>query len=200
MHERQQEILTFWFGELDHDGRADAAHVARWWTKDPALDDEIRQRFGDEVEAALAGGRDAWRDSAHGALAYVLVLDQFTRNCFRGTARAFAGDGRALLATEGAVARGLDKTLAADPRGFLYMPLMHAEDLVAQRRSIELFLALRDDQPAAQQARGQASLDFAVRHHEIIERFGRFPHRNAILGRPSIPEEAEFLRQPGSSF
>jgi uncharacterized protein (DUF924 family) len=199
-HEAQQAILSFWFGELDGQGRSDPAHAERWWRRDPAFDDEVRQRFGALVEAALDGQLDDWSDQAHGCLAHVLLLDQMTRNIFRGSARAFDGDGRALIVAEGAIARGFDKLLAADPRGFLYMPLMHAEDLLAQNRAVELFQALRDDQPAEHHERGQIALDFAIRHRDIVERFGRFPHRNELLGRESTAEEREFLTQPGSRF
>jgi uncharacterized protein (DUF924 family) len=173
------EVLAFWF-----------AHSSRWFAKDEAFDAEIRQRFlalHDEVER---GEHEDWRSTPRGALAYVIVLDQFSRNMFRGTPRSFASDARALAAAHDALSRGFDQALSPEERSFLYMPLMHSEDLADQERCVDLFRALGD----------AYSLGFAVQHRDIIARFGRFPHRNAILGRTSSPEELEFLTQPGSSF
>jgi uncharacterized protein (DUF924 family) len=191
MHDRDA-IIQFWLGELDANGRADAEHSRRWWTKDAAFDRELEDRFGADVADALDGSREDWRDDPRGTLAYVILLDQLTRNIFRGTARAFAGDPQAFAATEAALARGFDRQLATDERYFLYMPLMHREDLAAQDRSVELFTAMAGASAGA--------ADFARRHRDVIVRFGRFPHRNGPLGRTSTPAELEYLAQPGAGF
>jgi uncharacterized protein (DUF924 family) len=198
--DQRAAIVSFWFGPLDGDGRSDPAHSGRWFRRDPGFDGEIRQRFLAEVEAALAGQRADWPDRADGALAYVLLLDQFTRNLFRDTPRMFAGDALAIEAAERAVASGIDQELAHDPRGFLYMPFMHSEDQSRQRRSVELFTAMAAATPPSGRERAAAAVDYAVRHRDIVERFGRFPHRNAVLGRTSTPAEQSFLSEPGSSF
>ena len=185
-------ILDFWFappGSTEH-GTARAA----WFKKDPAFDAEIARTFGDTVAAAVAGAYGEWCLTATGALARVLLLDQFTRNMYRDTPRAFAGDARALATAEDVLARDLDQTLAPYERWFLYMPFQHAEDVHAQRRSLELFGALARDMGQSQ------PLTWAEKHAEIIFRFGHFPHRNEILGRASTPEEEAFLAQPGSRF
>lgn len=186
------EVLAFWLGLPGSPERGTARDV--WFRKDAAFDAEIRTRFGAAITIALAGGFGEWCASAGGALARVLLLDQFTRNVHRDTPMAFAGDDRALATAQDAVARGLDRALDVHGRWFLYLPFEHAEDRDAQRRSLELFGALADetgdDEPLA----------WAKKHAEIIARFGRYPHRNAILGRSSTPEELEFLQQPGSRF
>jgi uncharacterized protein (DUF924 family) len=140
-------------------------------------------------EQAVRGELDRWRSTPLAALALVVVLDQFSRNMFRGTPRAFAGDPAALAAAASVIERGFDRPLSAQERTFVYMPFEHAEDLAAQRRSLALFEALDPN-----------DMEYARRHHEIIARFGRFPHRNSLLGRESTPEEIEFLKRPGSSF
>ncbi len=137
----------------------------------------------------MPGGLEQWRSTPLAALALVVVLDQFSRNMFRGTPRAFAGDPAALAAATVALERGFDRLLSPAERIFMYLPFEHAEDLAAQHRSLALFEALDPN-----------DLEYARRHHEIIARFGRFPHRNAVLGRESTPEEIEFLKGPGSSF
>lgn len=185
-------ILDFWFGRPGSQGHGTARDV--WFRKDAAFDAEVRARFGAVTTIALAGGCGAWCGSAEGSLARVLVLDQFTRNMFRDTAQAFAGDARALATAQDAVARGLDRKLDPYGRWFLYMPFEHAEDRDAQRRSLELFGSL------AAESGLDAPLAWARKHAEVIERFGRYPHRNALLGRESTPEEIAFLDQPGSRF
>lgn len=173
-----EDVLAFWF-----------ADPTRWWKKDLAFDSEIRERFLALHEAIDRGEHDDWLEMARGALAYVVVLDQFSRNMFRGTAQSFASDVRARAAARRAVDRGDDRTLSDDERSFLYMPFMHSEDLADQDRGCALFATFRTDQ-----------LRYAEAHRDIIRRFGRFPHRNAVLGRTSTPAEEEFLKQPGSSF
>ena len=185
-------ILDFWFGAPGTADHGKSREV--WFRKDPAFDAAIAARFGEAVGIALAGGFGDWCANARGALARVLLLDQFTRNMFRDTPRAFAGDARALATAEDAIARGLDRELDAYGRWFLYLPFEHAEDAAAQRRSLELFGALSS-------AMGETSpLEWAQKHADVIFRFGRYPHRNAILGRTSTAEEIAFLAQPGSRF
>jgi uncharacterized protein (DUF924 family) len=184
----EDDILEFWFGPAPH------AERSVWFRRDAAFDAAIRDRFGDAIETAIGGGFADWEATAPGALARVLLLDQFTRNVFRDSPRAFAGDAGALATSQRAIAAGLDRELDAYGRWFLYMPLVHAEDRAVQRRSIELFAALAADTGLA------GPLDWAKRHAAVIERFGRFPHRNATLGRASTPEEKAFLQQPGSRF
>lgn len=181
-------ILDFWFGPPPH-----AAREA-WFRKEPAFDDAVRARFGEAVGVALAGGYGAWCVTAHGALARILLLDQFTRNIHRGTPRAFAGDERALATARDAVDRGLDRALDACERWFCYLPFEHSEDAAEQARSLALFRALADE------TGDEGPYTWAVKHAEVIRRYGRYPHRNAVLGRTSTPEELAFLAQPGSSF
>jgi uncharacterized protein (DUF924 family) len=193
-------VLEFWFGPLDEHGSADAVHSQRWFTKDAAFDAEIRRRFG-ALHAAIAAGEQAdWLASAREALAHVIVLDQFSRNLFRDSGQAFATDARALVAAELALDRGDARELLLAERMFLYMPLMHAENLATQQRCVELFRELAARAPEALRAQLDGATKFAERHLEIIERFGRFPHRNAALGRETTEAELEFLKQPGSSF
>ncbi|MDB5933437.1 MAG: hypothetical protein JWQ01_781 [Massilia sp.] len=190
-----QEVLDFWFlppGAPGH-GKPRAA----WFRKDERFDAKIAERFGGAIAQAVAGGLHEWdREGAQGILARLLVLDQFTRNAFRGTPASFSGDALALAAATELEASGGDRTLTALQRSFAYMPFEHAEDARMQEKSVALFAELA----AANHEDFDSSLDYAHRHRGVIARFGRFPHRNAILGRASTPEEVEFLRQPGSGF
>jgi len=193
---KAQQVLDFWFGPANEPGHLQQR--PQWFRKDEAFDAGIVQGFGDLIERALAGGIDGWGAAplaALPALARVIVLDQFTRNAYRGSARAFAGDAMALQTARALVASGLDRELAGVQRQFVYLPFEHAEDRAHQRTSLQLFEQLGRDEPAL------ASLaEWAQRHHDIVERFGRFPHRNAALGRASSSDEIEFLKQPGSGF
>jgi uncharacterized protein (DUF924 family) len=184
-------VLVFWFGALD------AQHSRpEWFRKDPAFDALIRQRFGATVEAAVAGGLAAWQTAGPRAqLAQIVVLDQFTRNIFRDTPRAFAGDTIALAAAQQMVASGQDRSLTPVQRSFVYLPFEHAENLAMQDEAVRCFTALGAEHPPSAD-----QLTWAHKHHEVIVCFGRFPHRNAILGRPSTPEEEAFLALPGSRF
>ena len=189
-----QEVLDFWF--LPEGSPGYGQPRAEWFRKDDAFDAAIGARFGATLDQALAGGLREWdTEGAQGTLARILVLDQFTRNARRGTPASFAGDALALAAAQELVARGADQALLPVQRWFAYMPFEHAEDARMQERSVALFGAL---------AEGDASydgvLDYAHRHRGVIARFGRFPHRNAILGRASTPDEAAYLAQPGSGF
>jgi len=187
-----RDVLDFWFGAADSPefGRS----RADWFRKSDAFDREIRTRFLDLQRDAACGNLQAWRTAPDSLLALILLLDQFPRNLYRGTGEAFATDAQAQAAAQLAVDLGYDRSLVPVQRWFVYLPFEHAEDLALQRRCLELFDGLRADPGSAE------TINYARRHFEIIARFGRFPHRNAILGRASTPEETEFLRQPGSSF
>ncbi len=176
-----EAVLSFWFTETS---------PKQWWKVDTAFDAEVRRRFGTLHHSAQLGELWEWRKQPRGRLAEIIVLDQFSRNMFRGTPQAFASDAMALALAQEAVAGGHDASLAPKERGFLYMPYQHSESRKVQQESVRLFKAL----DAAEQ------YDFALRHKAIVDRFGRFPHRNDILGRQSTNEELEFLKQPGSSF
>lgn len=192
MDDTPSAVLDFWFGAPGTPPHGTTR--AEWFRKDAAFDEEIRRRFGDVVAIALAGGLGEWCRDARGALARVIVLDQFTRNIFRDTPRAFAGDERALATAEDAIGRGFERELSTRERWFLYLPFEHAESEAAQRRSLELFGVLSAEMG------DPAPLEWARKHADVIFRFGRYPHRNEILGRPSTPEETAFLLQPGSRF
>jgi uncharacterized protein (DUF924 family)/predicted GNAT family acetyltransferase len=186
-----QRVLNEWFGlpGSEQDGQIQM----KWFKKDAAFDAALRERFGPVIDQALRGGLRDWDSTAWGALARILVLDQFTRNVHRDTPTAFAGDALALEASLALLPRAQD--LGTLERWFVAMPLEHAEDLAMQDRSVATFEAL-----AAEDERLEDALDYARRHRDVIVRFGRFPHRNEILGRESTPEEIEFLKQPGSRF
>ena len=183
-----RQVLDFWFGAPDSDIFGERREC--WFKADPEFDARIRSRFEYAVEIAADGGHDPLAITAEGALALIILLDQFPRNLYRGSARAFATDPKALAVAWAAVAAGHDRVLNSVQRCFVYLPFEHSEDLADQDRSVRLFEALGDAE----------FLDFAVRHRDIIAQFGRFPHRNAILGRDSTAAEAAFLEQPGSSF
>jgi len=198
MHHLAREVLDFWFAPdapAPVISEPTAFPTRDWWfRKDAAFDRRIRERFGVPIAQALAGGLGEWSGTPRGALARVLLLDQFTRNAFRDTPDAFAGDARALATARDAVAREYDRTLAPVERWFLYMPFEHSEALQDQEHSVALFRALAQDTGFAD------PVDWAEKHANVVRRFGRFPHRNAILGRASTAEELAFLRQRGSRF
>jgi len=189
-----QEVLDFWFGAP---GSATFGQKRReWFVKDASFDADIRTRFGEVIEQALSGGLKDWdAQGPQGVLARILVLDQFTRNAYRNTPQSFAGDALALAAATALVDSGADRALAPSQRVFAYLPFEHAEDAALQARTVELFTQLAAEHPGFED-----NLDYAHRHRGVIARFGRFPHRNEILGRVSTPEEIDFLRQPGSRF
>lgn len=194
------DVLAFWFGTLNEQGGADAAHSARWWAEDPVFDEQVRQQFLSLHEAVCAREREDWLGEPTSNLAYVVVLDQFSRNMFRGTERMFASDGQALAAAEQGITRGHDRALAFDQRNFLYMPFMHSEQLSDQERSVKLFTQLRDEAPRELRDGAIKALEAAERHREIVQRFGRFPHRNVALERTSTAYELEYLLKPVSAF
>ena len=176
-----REILRFWFEEIDQ---------SQWWAKDDDFDKLIIERFSEVHAKATHCELFEWRENAKGRLAEVIVLDQFSRNMFRCSALAFANDSLALALSQEAISVKADKVLSPIERSFLYMPFMHSESLKIHEVAIDLF-----------QKNGiQNNLDFELKHKQIIERFGRYPHRNSMLGRESTKEEIEFLKQPGSGF
>ncbi len=177
---RAEDVLYFWFTE---------AGPARWWQKSKKFDDLIKRRFLHVYEKAAAGELSHWRILAKGRLAEIIVLDQFSRNMFRDQAKAFTADVIALVLSQEAVLKGALEELSAEERPFLLMPYMHSESAVVHEEAVDLF---------ALAAAG--NLDYELKHKEIIDRFGRYPHRNAVLGRKSSTEELEFLKGPGSSF
>ena len=193
-------ILQYWFGDVDSLGRSDMLHSRRWFMKDDAFDREIAERFADTYADVRGGLREAWLDDPRGRVAYVIVLDQFARNMFRGTARAFEGDRQALAAAVEGVARHDDAELTVSERSFLYMPYMHSEDIDMQDRSVALFTELAANAPSELRGSMVAAVQYAEKHHEVVARYGRFPHRNTVLGRESTPEEIAFISQPGSGF
>lgn len=175
------DILGFWFRDLQPQA---------WWAVDPALDDTIRSRFGECLRQAIAGELWAWRGSPRGRLAEVIVLDQFSRNVFRGTPRAFAQDPQALALAQEAVRDGALQALSEIERAFLLLPYMHSESRLIHAEAEVLY----------ERFAPRENYEFELRHKAIVDRFDRYPHRNAILGRDSTAEELEFLQQPGSGF
>ncbi|GAA5524460.1 hypothetical protein Maes01_01017 [Microbulbifer aestuariivivens] len=211
------EVLKFWFGSEQLQATSDKSLRQRWFARSEAFDSEIEQRFGHLVESALAGKLNDWRDTLMGELALVLVCDQFTRNIYRGTARAFAGDALALEVALAAIDRGDDRKLGLSQRAFLGLPLEHDERAQIQRRSVDYFKRLRDDYVAittdcttagssdattdasqsAQAAQTESFYQYALAHQKVIDEFGRFPHRNAALGRATTAAEQAWLNQGG---
>jgi len=174
-------VIDFWFKEIK---------PASWWVKDEIFDQVICDRFHDIYQQVVLGEYSSWRQDALGRLAEIIVLDQFPRNMFRDTAKAFQSDGMALILSQEAISLKADTGLEPSEKSFMYMPFMHSESLHIHTRAVELF----------ERCGNESNLRFELKHKEIIERFGRYPHRNEILGRKSTPEELEFLTQAGSSF
>lgn len=195
-----EDVLEFWFGVCGADGAIDPGRRKMWFKSGAKHDAEIGERFGALHEQAGHGGLDHWAATAHGRLALIVVLDQFSRHVHRGTAQAFACDPAAQKLALTGIEQRMDPRLAPAQRLFFYLPLEHAEDRALQMRSVkcyeQLVLEVADDWRKDY----EGFLDYARRHRAVIERFGRFPHRNAVLGRPSTAEELAFLKQPGSSF
>jgi len=176
-----REILKFWFEEVD---------TSQWWAKDDDFDRQLIERFSELHSRASRCELFDWRQTGEGRLAEIIVLDQFSRNMFRDSSLAFANDPLALALSQEAISNGDDKTLDPVQKVFLYMPFMHSESVAMHLLAVELYRGVGI----------QENLDFEIKHQQIIERFGRYPHRNAILGRESTEEELEFLQQPGSGF
>jgi uncharacterized protein (DUF924 family) len=203
MNEQAQAVFDFWF----QPGAGQPADAPRreWFQKDDAFDSDITRRFGALIDQALAGGLLEWdAEGPQSQLARILLLDQFTRNVHRGTPLAFAGDALALQAAQSMVDAGQDLALPPLQRAFVYLPFEHAEDMAMQEQAVALYTRMENDErdvaPAATFKGIAGMLDYAQRHREVIRRFGRFPHRNAILNRPSTDEEQAYLQQPGSGF
>jgi len=186
-----RDVLDFWF---------DPAHAAHWFAKDAAFDEQIRRRFAVAADDAAQGRLDAWASNPADWLALLILLDQFPRNLHRGDAQAWAADVKAQRIALSGLAGGFDQALPPLQRVFAYLPLEHAEDMGLQQRAVTLFEALHAQAPVAGRARFAEFLDYARRHREVIARFGRFPHRNATLGRASTPQETLYLAQPGAGF
>ena len=195
-----EALLGFWFGHDLSTPEAVAERSRRWFQADDAFDTELRQRFGDWPGRALTGEFAAWTRSHRGSLALVITLDQLPRNLHRGSAAAFSADERALEEALAAIERGADEALHPLEAAFLYLPLEHAEDAAMQARCVELFDALRARAPEAFGTQLARYRDHAVRHRDVIERFGRFPHRNELLGRETTEEESLWLAEGGDRF
>ncbi len=176
-----QQVLSFWFEQ---------STPAQWFEKDERFDQQIQQQFGKLHTSVAAAEAVNWRSSSEGRLAEIIVLDQFSRNLYRDQATAFAYDSMALVLAQEAIAQGADQPLSPVQRSFLYMPFMHSESRIIHEKALALFTQLGNEN----------NLKFEKLHKAIIDRFGRYPHRNAVLGRISTPEELEFLQQPNSSF
>ena len=183
MRDSKQEIIHFWFEETE---------PQLWFQRSAEFAARIRERFLTTYDMAKQGLCQHWADDADGALALCLVLDQFPRHLFRGTAAEFATDERALLIAKQAIARGFDQLFSHEKRFFLYLPFEHSEQMSDQKRNLELFKAMEKDNPLAYRT--------ALRRYTVVEKFGRFPHRNTVLGRESTPEELAFINTPGSEF
>ena len=194
-----REILDFWFGPEADDQLTANRQAKLWWSKNPEIDRQIRERFEPSILAA-SSGRETYSDETKGELARIILLDQFPRNIYRNDPRAFSFDEQALDWCLEGLARSADQGLRPVERVFFYLPLEHSENLGHQERSVDLFGKLVGDVAESHRETFSGFLDYAVRHRDIIARFKRFPHRNAILGRTSTEEEIEFLKQPGSSF
>lgn len=192
-----EDVLGYWFGPLDSDAVVPADRQPLWWGKDAATDYFIRQAYEPTVTRAAAGELDDWKSDARGSLAWIVTLDQFSRNIYRGFPAAFENDLACQIQTLEGIEAGFDKLLRPIERVFYYLPLEHAEDLEVQERSVGLFEALAADAPAPVKKDFAGFLDYAVKHHDVIARFGRFPHRNEVLGRVSTPEEQAYLDAGG---
>jgi uncharacterized protein (DUF924 family) len=190
-----ETVLSFWFGVPDSNDAKYEQRRKLWFGKKPEFDQSIQTQFLGTYQQAVAGELTSWRSQPFSSLALILVLDQFPRNMFRDTPQAFATDAQALATAKEAIAQGFDQQLQPIHRVFVYLPFEHSEKLEDQLQSVQLYRQLVVEHPQFSDV-----IDYANRHYEIIRRFGRFPHRNQILGRPTTPEEAEFLKQPGSSF
>jgi uncharacterized protein (DUF924 family) len=183
MRDSRQDVLHFWFVE---------SQPSQWFQKNDAFDKQIRDRFSMIVDMARDGLCDGWAVDAEGALALCIVLDQFPRNIFRNSAEAFASDEKALNIAKRAIRNGFDQVLPPIKRRFIYLPFEHSEAMEDQDRSVALFETMRDEDPVG--------YEYALRHRDVIARFGRFPHRNSALGRASTAEEVAYLKQPGAGF
>ncbi len=200
MNQVRDELLEFWFGDHPDDTVVAETKAGLWWGQSQETDEQLQARFGGIASSAAAGVLDHWTGSPRGRLALILLLDQLPRAIHRGTPAAFAQDARARRVAEIGLESGADKLLRPIERLFFYLPFEHSEELGDQERSVALYRELVTAVPEGQQETFAGFIEYAVKHRDIIARFGRFPHRNRILGRESTPEETAFLEEPGSSF
>ena len=196
------KILDFWFGEMKNSGVPDKKKQKMWWQKDKNLDKLIKKEFEILLKRAKSGEFEEWTDNPEGTLAVVILLDQFSRHIYRDTVNAFSQDEMALNIVISAMLKGFDKQLIAVKKTFFYMPLMHSEDIDIQIKSVECFSELEKEYIRNDETADIVKINkkYAIMHYEIIKRFGRYPHRNMVLGRESTAEEIEFLKEQGSSF
>jgi uncharacterized protein (DUF924 family) len=200
MTDQPDRVLAFWFGPPGSATEIAGQQRKLWFGKSPANDRAVIERFAATLAAATAGHLDHWARTPRGRLALVIVLDQFPHHIHRDQPQAFATDPQSLALSLDALAAGEDRQLAPIERVFLYLPLEHAESIELQERSVSLYEKLAHQAAADERALFDGFLDYARKHRDVVARFSRFPHRNEILGRPSTPDELEFLKQPGSHF
>ncbi|MGH8719932.1 MAG: DUF924 family protein [Burkholderiales bacterium] len=193
-------VLDFWFGDLSAPDYPPQERNQLWFGKSDGVDQLVRERFSEMLNPAERSQYDEWKSNSRGRLALIILFDQFPRNAYRDTPQAFAFDGKAQLLTIEGIEQGVDQALFPFERVFFYLPLEHAEDLALQQKSVESYQRLLADIPPELAQTLSGYLEYAIRHCQVIERFGRFPHRNRILGRASTSEEREFLKQPNSAF
>ena len=197
---KYQNVLTYWFGNCT--GNLDVINEKSglWWKKDESLDNDIKHRFGPDLHRLKNGELTAWGSSTQAQLAMIILADQFSRNIYRNTPESFAVDPLVVSMTIEGMDTGKDLKLRLVERIFFYMPLMHAESIELQDKSVDKFTDCMNESTETEKKSFHNNLEYAIKHREIVERFGRFPHRNKILDRESTLEEIEFLKQPGSSF
>ena len=193
------ELLEYWFGDVS-DSENLAARGKLWFYSSPEQDNELRERFASLHQQAESGALDAWRENPRSSLALVILLDQLTRNLYRGTSDAFRNDSTALEVSHAGIAQDFDRELHVVERSFYYLPFEHSEQAQHQRRSLELFGDLREHCPLGYEDFTENCYSYARQHYDIIDRFGRYPHRNRVLGRENTEEEAGFLERDGAGF
>ncbi|MCH9614002.1 MAG: hypothetical protein SP1CHLAM54_10110 [Chlamydiia bacterium] len=193
---QSNEVLDFWFGPLDDEGRWDPAKAERWFNGGEKIDEEISEKFSKAIDLI----HQDWLEDPEGRLAHIILYDQFSRNIHRGSSKAFSYDEKALVLALDGIGQGDDIMLQPIERMFFYLPLEHAEDLELQELSVSMFQQLLEDAPEDQKPFFEGTLDYALRHHHVIEKFGRFPHRNPALSRETTPEEKEYLEACPSGF
>jgi uncharacterized protein (DUF924 family) len=195
-----RNVLDFWFGSSTDSGAILKEKMKLWFVKDPENDQKMKSIFGYDVEKGSHGHYDNWSDTPEGRLGLIILLDQFSRNIYRNTPESFANDPKALMLSLEAIDEKIEKSLIPIYQVFYYMPLMHSEEISIQRKCVEMFKQLQSEVDDSLKKTIGGNIDYAIQHMKIVERFHRFPHRNAILGRASTEEEVEFLKEPGSSF
>lgn len=195
-----QPLLDFWFGKSESEADILVQQSSLWWGKDASVDKEIETRFGASLDRLMAGQLNDWKQHPRGYLSMIILADQFSRNIYRDSAMAFAQDEYALGLTLQGIRTGIDLKLSLVQRVFFYLPLEHSESLLMQNRSVDLFRQVYQVAPVDIKDKFKAHLDYAIAHRQVIEKYGRYPHRNALLGRQSSPEEIDYLKQPGSGF